>query len=171
MSKRIKNDVEVIETRERAEEVAGEIAAATINQDAIRAMMDARIQAIRDEYELELLACALILEQNMPAMQAWAEAHPDLFPEKKSLDMVHAKVGFRIGMPKCKTLRGFTWEKVKALLVNRNLGYTRTTVEVDKEALIADRDKLGADGLSARGVCVTQDETFFLEPKREEVPA
>lgn len=170
MGKRLKVQTEKIETRERAEEVVGEIALVEILRDALTADMEAAIQQVREGFEARLMSCAISLEQKLPAIQAWAEANPELFKEKKSLPMVHGIIGFRTGMHQCKTLRGLTWEKVKALLINQSLGYTRSTTVVDKDALIAERDKLGAEGLAKRGVQVFQEETFFVEPKREEVP-
>lgn len=171
MTKRIKSTTEKIETRERAEEIASYISGLVISRDALTAEMEKRIQDVRSQYHLRFVKISLALERLLPAIQAWAEANPQLFAEKKSLEMVHALVGFRTGMPQVKTIKGLTWEKVKAMLVNHNLGYTRTEVVVDKEALIADRQALGPEGLAKRGVRVVQEEAFFIEPKREEVPA
>jgi phage host-nuclease inhibitor protein Gam len=168
--KRLKVQTEKIETRERAEAVVGEIAAKVIERDAVTAELESDIQDVRSRYEARLLECSLVIEQKMPAVEAWAEEHPELFEAKKSLQMVHGLIGFRTGNPKCSPLRGWTWEKVKAHLVNKNLGYTRTVVEVDREGFIRDRDTLKAAGLAERGVEVYQEDSFYLEPKREEKP-
>ena len=168
--KRAKSATEKIDTRDRAEAVSREIAGAVVLRDSYTAEMERHIQDVRARYETRLLECALLIEQKLPALQAWAEASPELFKDKKSLDMVHATIGFRTGTPKCKPLRGWTWEKVRSYLLEYAIGYTRTTVEIDKEALISDREKLGRSGLADHGVQVTQDETFYVEPKREGVP-
>lgn len=168
-AKRIKSAVEKIETRERAEEVVGEIARAVIAQDALTAEMEKRIQEVRSQYHLRAVKISLDLHCLLPAIQAWADSNPDLFGKKRSVDMLHATVGYRTGQFQCKPIKGFTWEKVKALLINKSLGYTRSAVEVDREKLIADRETLKAEGLTLRGVRVVQEETFYVEPKREEV--
>jgi hypothetical protein len=95
--------------------------------------------------------------------------HPEVFGKNKSLVMVHGTIGFRTGKHQCKALPGWTWDKVRSHLLNKGLGYTDSKVTVDKDGLIADREKLGLTGLAERGVCVIQEESFFVEPKREVV--
>ena len=85
------------------------------------------------------------------------------------MDFTHARIGFRIGQPKVKLLiRGWdkVLEKMKAVMPT----YVRTVEEPAKDKLIADREVLG-EKLKAVGLSVVQDETFFIEPKVEEVAA
>ena len=48
-------------------------------------------------------------------------------------------------------------------------GYVRTSEEVAKDKLLADRDEEGMyDKMAKCGITVAQDETFYVEPKKEE---
>ena len=91
--------------------------------------------------------------------------------------MAHCIIGFRTGTPKLKTLKGFTWASVLELAKEFLPGYVRTSEEVAKDRLLADRDaKLTIDGaevpmverMAKCGVQVVQDEAFYVEPKSEE---
>jgi phage host-nuclease inhibitor protein Gam len=145
------------------------------------AKADAQIQKINAEIELQ---CARIREkqadrlsqldaereQAFDVLQAYAvENQAELFAKKKSLDMAHGTIGFRTGTPKLKTLKGFTWASVLQMVREFLPGYVRTSEEVAKDKLLADRDEEGmSDKMSKCGITVAQDETFYVEPKKEE---
>jgi len=145
------------------------------------AKADAQIQKINAEIELQ---CARIREkqadrlsqldaereQAFDVLQAFAvENQAELFAKKKSLDMAHGTIGFRTGTPKLKTLKGFTWASVLQMVREFLPGYVRTSEEVAKDKLLADRDEEGmTDKMAKCGITVTQDETFYVEPKKEE---
>jgi hypothetical protein len=88
-------------------------------------------------------------------------------------------IGFRTGTPKLKTLKGFTWASALQLVKEFLPGYVRKTEEVAKDKLLADRDmevkvkdgegevKLSHE-MARCGIQVVQDETFYVEPKKEE---
>lgn len=145
------------------------------------AKADAQIQKINAEIELQ---CARIREkqadrlsqldaereQAFDVLQAYAvENQAELFAKKKSLDMAHGTIGFRTGTPKLKTLKGFTWASVLQMVREFLPGYVRTSEEVAKDKLLADRDEEGmSDKMAKCGITVAQDETFYVEPKKEE---
>ena len=148
---------------------------------ATYAKADAQIQKINAEIELQ---CAKIREkqadrlsqldaereQAFDMLQAYAvENQAELFSKKKSLDMAHGTIGFRTGTPKLKTLKGFTWASVLQMVREFLPGYVRTSEEVAKDKLLADRDEEGMyDKMAKCGITVAQDETFYVEPKKEE---
>ena len=157
-AKRIKQMVPAIKTRAQMESVVADICALTIYRDAQTAAMDQRLMEIRTEYELTLSQNQQELDGMMAMAQAWAEANPSEFGGKKSIDMVHGTVGFRTGMPKLKTLTGWSWDRVKeALHAGNYRQYIRTKEEVDKEGLLADRITIG-DAMRTIGCKVIQDE-------------
>ena len=83
--------------------------------------------------------------------------------------MVHGIIGFRTGTPKLKTLKGFTWASALQLVREFLPGYIRTTEEITKDKLLADRDAENMfDNMARCGITVVQDETFYVEPKKEE---
>lgn len=93
--------------------------------------------------------------------------------------MAHGVIGFRTGTPKLKTQKGFTWASALQLVKEFLPAYVRKTEEVAKDKLLADRDmevtvKDGAgevklsEEMTRCGIQVVQDETFYVEPKKEE---
>ena len=156
MAKRVKKIIITGVTREAADEAFAKYAKA-----------DAESAKITADIELDTL-------------QSFAtENQAELFSKKKSLDMAHGVIGFRTGTPKLKTLKGFTWASALQLVKEFLPSYVRKTEEVAKDKLLADRDmevkvKDGEDKVKlshemARcGIQVVQDETFYVEPKKEE---
>ena len=97
------------------------------------------------------------------------ENRDELFTKRKSLETTHGTIGFRTGTPKLKTLKGFTWNAVVNMLKEFLPGYVRTSEEANKEKLLADRESEEVVALFPKvGITVVQDETFFVEPKKEE---
>jgi phage host-nuclease inhibitor protein Gam len=79
-------------------------------------------------------------------------------------------IGFRTGTPAVRFLKGWTETMVLSVLgMAQELRdrYVRTIVEINKAAIIEDREGLGADKLNAFGLKVTQSETFYCEPTIE----
>ena len=103
-------------------------------------------------------------------LQAYAtENQTELFTKKKSLEMAHGVIGFRTGTPKLKTLKGFTWASALQLVKEFLPGYVRQTEEIAKDKLLADRDTEDMLPQMAKcGIQVAQDETFYVEPKKED---
>lgn len=109
------------------------------------------------------------------------ENQSELFAKRKSLEMTHGVIGFRTGQPKCKTARGTTWADALELVKDRLPNYIRTKEEVDKDRLLADRNlpcrrddepeeaaRPLLHEMALCGILVVQEESFFVEPKREE---
>jgi phage host-nuclease inhibitor protein Gam len=119
-------------------------------------------------------ALASIVKQRKPlvaAIQQWAEAHPEEFAKRKSIEMTHGTVGFRTGTPKLALLnRKWNWQSALEAVMHLLPAFIRNSPEIDKEALIAQRaDDAIAWALPRCGLKVTQDEGFFVDPKLEQV--
>lgn len=158
-------------TREQAEESFGKYAAADARQQKINAKMDVEFTTIREKYQDELQKLTEEKEKNFELMQVFAsEKKAEFFSKRKSMEMVHGTIGFRIGTPKLKTLKGFTWGAVTNLLKEFMPEYVRTSEEPAKDKLLADREVEDVVNLMPKvGVYVDQDETFYVEPKKEDV--
>ncbi len=103
-------------------------------------------------------------------MQTYAQENPEIFGKKKSVDGAHGTFGFRTGTPKLKLKKGFTWGAVTNLLKEFLPSYIRTTEEPAKDKLLADREDEEVSALFPKvGISVAQDETFFIELKKEEI--
>jgi len=168
-STRIRRIAPVVATRADAERILGELAADSAEQARLQAELDAELTTIRKKYEGRIDELDKRIEGATGLLQAWAEANPDEFAGKKSLEMLHGRLGFRTGNPKLKTLSGWTWDRVKEALGRTLSGYVRTKIEPDKEGMLAayQRGELDDRDLREVGVKVVQDEAFFIEPKTE----
>lgn len=171
MSKnRIKFVGPAIKSRAEMEALARKIAEAKIEQQSLTAAMDAAITAARETFEGRLGCLSEKIEGQMALAQSWAEANPAEFGQAKSIDMVHAVIGFRTGTPKLKTLAGWTFDRVLQYLRDAGLmKFIRVKEEVDKERLIASREQLLDGDYRAMGVRIVQEESFYVEPKLTEV--
>lgn len=170
---RIKLTRPLVDTRAKAEEILGEIAVLTLERNGATIQMDRELTAVRENYDAPIAAYGKQIAEKTALLEGWASANPEEFPkDRKSIDMVHGTVGFRTGTPKLKTLFRKTWEAVKETLKAFGLiQFVRGKEEVDKEKIIAayQAKEIGDNDLKKVGVAVVQDETFFVEPKLEEL--
>lgn len=166
MSKRKKLVLEPIKDRAEMEDVVREICELSIMEDDVRVRMDEELLRVRENYEALLADLKPRVDRLLERAEAWAEEHPHEFGTRKSIVMVHGTVGYRTGTPKLKTLAKWTWAKVLTVLQAQFPEYVRRREEVDKDRILADRQKLGAR-LPEIGVKVVQEETFFVDPARE----
>lgn len=174
-------------TREAADEAFASYAKANASINKIQAEMELKCSMIREKYQSQLGALMCDRECAFDTLQAFAtENQSELFSKKKSFEMAHGVIGFRTGTPKLKTLKGFTWASALELVKTFLPGYVRQTVEIAKDKLLADRDleDVGvpagdaagtaagmamSEAMSKCGIQVVQDETFYVEPKKEEI--
>lgn len=171
-------------TREAADNAFAAFAKADASINKINADIELQCAKIREKHQAELTQLTAERDTAFDTLQAFAtENQAELFSRKKSLEMAHGTIGFRTGTPQLKTMKGFTWasalELVKAFLP----GYTRKKEEIAKDKLLADRDMedvgVTDEGLILKemsmikamekcGLRVVQEETFYVEPKKEE---
>lgn len=156
--------------RDQMEEAFGKFALADAKLQGINAKMDAEIIKIREKNADELAKWQQERDGALEVLQTFAtENRDELFTKKKSMETTHGVLGFRTGTPKLKTRKGFTWAAVLELLKEFGKDYVRTTEEVAKDKLLADRDNEQMPDLMQKvGIIVDQDESFFVEPKKEE---
>lgn len=159
-------------TSEQMEQAFADYATADAKIQGINAKMDVEITRTREKYADELSARQEEKDRNFELLQTFATEHPELFTKKKSIDSTHGSLGFRTGTPKLKTLKGFTWEAVKNMLKEFLPDYIRVTEEPAKDKLLADRELKEVRELFPRcGILVDQDQTFFVELKKEDATA
>jgi phage host-nuclease inhibitor protein Gam len=156
-------------TSETMEQAFSEYAIADAKLQKINATIDVQMTQIREKYADDIAKLNEKKDKAFDVLQAFAvENKDDLFSKKKSMESVHGTFGFRTGTPKLKTLKGFTWPAVTNLLKEFLPTYVRITEEPAKDKLLADRELDEVSGLFPKvGISVVQDETFFVEPKKE----
>lgn len=157
-------------SREQAEQAFADFAAADAKSQHLTSKMDIEMTRIREKYADQLAELASAKERNFDILQAYAqENREELFSKKKSVESAHGVFGFRTGTPKLKNLRGFTWAAVTNLCRELLPQYIRTSEELAKDRLLADRELPEvAEYFPKIGVQVVQDETFYVEPKKEQ---
>lgn len=170
MAKRVKKVIHSGITSEQMETAFAEYAAADARLAKINATMDEQITRIREKYADDVARLSETKDKNFEIVQAFAIENRDaLFAKKKSMDGAHGTFGFRTGTPKLKTLKGFTWGAVTNLLKEFLPAYVRTSEEPAKDKLLADREVPKTAEMFAKcGISIVQDETFFIELKKEE---
>ena len=175
-SPKVKIVPQLLAARTDMERAFGDLAGAAIERDRLTACMEADLNDIRAKYADQLSTQNQIIAQHGASLTRWAVTNRAEFGKLRSLETAHGFLKFRTGQwqLKCK-LKG--WAKVIDKIKSFKLEqlYVRTIEEVNKEALIADRDRdLLAAGrklkLADLGVAAIQDEHLTIEIKREELP-
>lgn len=173
-------------SREAADEAFATYAKSDALIQKINAEIELQCAKIRERYADKLAALGNDRDKAFDVLQSFAtENQAELFTKKKSLDMAHGTIGFRTGTPKLKTLKGFTWASALQLAKKfLPMTYIRQTDEIAKDRLLADRDleeivvydtptgdprtvKM-SEAMAVCGIQVVQEETFYVEPKRED---
>ena len=154
---------------EEMETAFTEFATCDAKLQKINATIDIELTRIRDKYSDTIAQLIERKDKAFDIIQAFALANKeDLFSKKKSMETIHGSLGFRTGTPKLKLLKGFTWGAVTNMLKEFLPAYVRISEEPAKDKLLADRDNDEvAQYLPKVGITVIQEETFFVEPKKE----
>lgn len=170
MAKREKKVIITGVTREAADEAFATYAKADAQAAKITADIELQCAKIREKYASKLAELDAEKTKAFDTLQSFAtENQAELFTKKKSLDMAHGTIGFRTGTPKLKTLKGFTWASALQLVKEFLPDYIRQTEEIAKDKLLADRDtEEMMPQMNKCGIQVVQDETFYVEPKKED---
>ena len=182
MAKRVKKTVVTGISAVEAEEAFAAYAKADAQQSKITAEIELGCAKLREKHQEKLNTLQAEKDAAFDKLQSYAmENQAELFAKKKSLEMVHGTIGFRTGTPKLKTLKGFTWASALQLVKEFLPGYVRSTEEIAKDRLLSERDAdvvnpgdpLGPgkplrEVLVRCGISVVQDESFFVEPKKED---
>lgn len=169
MTKREKKVVLSGVTREQMETAMSEYAIADAAMVQINARLDEQFTRLREAQADRLAELSAQKNKSFDVVQVYATENRDtLFAKRKSIENSHGVFGFRVGMPQLKQLKGFTWAAVLDLAKEFAPQFTRSTVELAKDKLLAERDNKGVDEvLDKIRVRVVQDETFFVELKKE----
>jgi phage host-nuclease inhibitor protein Gam len=159
----------IIRSRADLEVLTREVAELTLARNKQQIELDQAITKLREGYELIFTDLDQQLALKTESARAWAEANPAEFRGLKSLDLTHAVIGFRTGQPQLKPLRGQTWASILDLVkIRLGAKWLRIKEEVNREKIIADRKMITNDGLTALGLKIVQDESFYIEPKLDQ---
>ena len=153
-------------TREEAEKLLEEIGIAQRVVGRYEADMNDRLAEIKREAEQSAAPWNAQIEGKFAALHAWAEAHRDeLCPRGvKTARLASGEISWRQRPP---SVRVTGTEKVIERLRGFGLaGFIRTREEIDKEAILADPERVSAvKGLTV----VTGVEDFVAKPYESEI--
>lgn len=141
--------------------------------DKQTAKLNGEITRVREKYDGAIQTAHDEMDRVGEIIQAYCtENKGALFADKRHIETVHGKVGFRLGTPALKTLPKWTWAKVLEKLETVLPEFVRVSKEVDKEGLLSNRaEESVATHLNEVGVYVAQSESFYIELKKEVAPA
>lgn len=168
---RTKKNVTTIINREELPECMRKFSDATSKIKHIEAEIELATQEIRRKHQNKLDALTAAREDNFDKLQVYAEANKhELFVSKKSMELTHGVIGFRLGTPAVEKSKKVTWEGVLEDLRSIDSNFVRTKQEANKELIIASRlDAETMQKLRTIGLDVVQKETFFVEAKSEDL--
>lgn len=143
-----------------------------IQRTQLVAEKDAEVALIEKRFAARIATAEERIATEEQRIHEYCEAHrAELFPVNKSRETATAAFGYELTPPRVETSsRKVTWKDVVARLLKLTWGkaYVRTPEpKPDKEALLADREKLTPEQLTAAGITFAQDEQFFIRPKPE----
>jgi phage host-nuclease inhibitor protein Gam len=160
--------VPTIHTRQELETVLENIVQLQLDRAELERDQEREITAIRQKYRAPLAEMDRYLLLETTWVETWSRNHPDIFAEKRSLVCTHATIGFRVGPPRVdRASRKWNWSDISLKLSELAWGrrYLRQpALEVNKEALLADRTELAPAELRQIGIKIVQDERFFIQP-------
>lgn len=157
-------------TLEAAQE-ASELYAVTSNKLAkIEAKMNDEINKIKSKYQDDITDLKENMEEPFQVLEVFAKENQEAWGKRKSTELLHCTIGFRTGTPKVVKDKKFTWDGITEIVSKLFPNLVRVKSELDKDAIIALRDEDGFKEIKEKcWIDVTQDETFFVSPKIEEL--
>jgi len=170
MATRKKKKVITHVTEEQAHQASSAYAEVDVSLRRVETEMDNKINAIKDKYQDKITLLQNSLSENFELLEAYAKEQKENWGKRKSIELLHSTIGFRTATPKVVKDRKFTWASITEIARKIAPDWVRSKYELDKDAIIAMRDE---DGFKEKAekcyINVQQDETFFVEPKKEEV--
>jgi phage host-nuclease inhibitor protein Gam len=157
-------------SREEMELAVGIMRQIDIKTQRLLARKNREVAEIDERYAPLLAEAEAAKKEKHQLVQAWAEAHPEAFGKTKSIALAAGTIGFRTGTPKLALLnRKFTWASALEAVMRLLPNFIRTSPEIDKEALIAQRDETTIQwALTECGLKIVQDESFYVKTNVEE---
>lgn len=150
-------------TKADMENLIDQIATLKRAEAALKTEMDSRIAAIKGEFERSLSDIETEVKGLCDAAETWATSNPEEFGKKKSIEFLHGIVGFRTSTPKLEPIsKKWNWKTITTAVEQLLPAFIRNKPEVDKEAILAQRDEL-SEFLPNVGLKVSQEESFFVD--------
>ena len=157
-----------INTRAELEGAMNDFAGKDAELRGVKAELDVALANVREQYAARVALAEEAVEPYAEAIEEWARLNPGEFADKKSIELVAGKIGFRNTPPSVKTLRGVREESaVERVLASQWAAcWTRSVVELARDVILADvaAGNTTGDDLKGLGLRIHQAENFYIEP-------
>lgn len=131
------------------------------------ALMNQKIQDIKDKYDKETEPQRSLIEDYKKRVESFCNANKGDFIKQRSNNMTHGVVGFRNNPPKVVQLSKKWTVKSSMEFIKKlfNGKYVRSKDEINKDQVLADYAAGIVDDskLAAVGLRIDNDETFYIE--------
>ncbi|HEY0464566.1 MAG TPA: host-nuclease inhibitor Gam family protein [Polyangiaceae bacterium] len=157
----------IIASRDSAALAVGEIGDLQRKRELIETRMNAELALVRKRHEDEAAPHAVRIRDLAIGVQAWANAHRAelLDGDAKTVKLSAGVLCWR-NTPPAVTLKGV--EAIIALIKSLRLKrFLRTTVEVNKQAVLAERNNPVLERI--KGLSIKQVEEFVIKPFETEI--
>jgi phage host-nuclease inhibitor protein Gam len=151
-----------------AQTAAHEYAKTMLQKEKLTAVMNEKLQALREKYEPEITTLETELEQPAEVLKTFALENKSKW-EAKSLELASCTIGFRTNPPSVAKSKKVTWDYLVSILKNSKLlkPFVRTKEEIDKAAILKTEDTKVLAKLAEVGIEIEQTENFYITPKAD----
>ena len=130
------------------------------------------IKAIDEQYQNKANMLQAQMDGIVRSLGQWAEDNRPEFGKAKSMELTHGTIGWHINPPSVKQLSGWKVDDTIAAMQESAIlsaKYLRMTPELNKSAILNDRETILPETLRACGLRIVQEEPFYAQPKIEDV--
>lgn len=160
-----------IQSHESLDCAVAEIVRLKIRHTEAVARMDAEIAALQKKHQTGISELLERISAEETDVRGYCEVHrAELFPDKKSRESLTAVFGFELTPWRVEPIKKLKFAEVIERLARLPWGkvYLRQPkIQLDKEALLKDRERIKDQHCIHAGFQFSQEEQFFIRPKAE----
>jgi phage host-nuclease inhibitor protein Gam len=166
MNKKVPTSLKTFEDVDKELLRLGQIKARLQHEDAV---YNDQLQQLRETYDAHVnedTIAAKLIQENI---EKFCIQYKDEFEKRRSKELTHGTVGFRLGTPGVILLnRKYNWNTVLELIKKvKKFSFIRTKEEVNKDGILAEyaAGEIDDDRLAGIGLKIDAKENFSIEIK------
>lgn len=149
-----------------ARQAALDYSQAQAHLKSLQAMMNKKVSEAKAAYADAILKASEDSQAAEALLKCYAAQVLPTPDGKKSCDLFHVTIGYRLSPARLCKPDERTWEEITATVAKLHPGLVRTVQELNKEALLELRDDAAFKKIAAKtGVEVVQKEDFYVRAK------
>lgn len=143
-----------------------------VERQRLAATLNKKLADIRANYEEMFARLDAEIAAADADLEAWAALHPSEFARRRSIDLLNGTLGYRTCPPAVKTRRGVRVDDAVRLLVDANrMDLVAQRITLNKDAILDEANRAGADVVAPYGLRIVQDEKFYIESRTDKQEA